>query len=201
MVRQTPLLSMWLHQCLVLAKRVLERGLLEGGLHADPAWHENSFQMGTTPPTQCSESTHGELSATFHRIMRVTQRSVRKSLVQLSASFRQVAACFCSTVFRDFRLSAQFPQDFPQSFPQSFRRTFRIKFRRTFQVSAGLSGRFPHRWVQRIAAKVLENPVLTVPLAGPQGRRVLRGPSTLQKLVRQTVCEQMLTNRATNNFL
>ena len=110
---------------------MLERGLLEGGLHADPPWHENAFQVGTTPPTQCSESTHGELSATFRGIMRVrtlTHGPSESPFVQLSATFRQVAACFCSRVLRDSYFphsfgtvsaglgggaSAKFPQDFP----------------------------------------------------------------------------------------
>ena len=91
--------------------------------------------------------------------------------VRKSLSDPQLSACFCGS-FWDFPLSAQFPQDFPFC-------------------------RVPHRCVQIIAAKVLENPL---PLAGPQGRRVLGGPSALQKLVRQTVGEQMFTNRATENF-
>ena len=123
-------------------------------------------------------------------------RSVRKSLVQLSASFRQVAACFCSGVLRDpptFRtVSADLPQDFPQDFPRKISAGLSTGF---FQVSAGLSPGVPHGCVQRIAAKVLGNPL---PLLS--GRRVLRGPITLQKLVRQTVCEQMLTKRPTENF-
>ena len=81
---------------------------------------------------------------------------------------------------KGFPLSARFLQDFPH------------------KAFGGLSVGFPHRCVQRIAAKVLENPV---PLAGSQGRRVPRGPSTLQKLVRQTVGKQMLTTRTTENFL
>ena len=64
-------------------------------------------------------------------------------------------------------------------------------------TSAGLSAGSLHRYVQKIAAKVLEN---RVPLTRSQGRRALRGPSTLQKLVRQTVGEQMPTNRLTENF-
>ena len=157
--------------------------------------------MGTTPPTQCSESI---LTGSFPQLSaescecessRTVRQRVPSDLVQLSAALRQVAACFCSSVSRDLPRSAQFSLDFPRS----FRRTFRIKFPQDFphKASAGFSAGFPHRRVQRIAAKVLENPV---PLVGPQGRRVLRGPTTLQKLVRQTVREQMLTNRATENF-
>ena len=46
MVRQTLLSSMWFHQCSLELGRVPEGGVrrggvLEGGLHADPAWHDN----------------------------------------------------------------------------------------------------------------------------------------------------------------
>ena len=95
----------------------------------------------------------------------------KSALIQHSATFRQVAACFCSSMLRIF--------------------TFRT-------VSAGLSAGFfrrtvhraqSFRWIfRRVSAQMrrellrsqsLEDPV---PLAGPQGRRVLRGASTLTEI-------------------
>ena len=130
-------------------------------MHADPAWRENLFQMGTTPPTQCSESTHGEFSATFRGIMRVrtvtgcgqevprpTLRnfpsSCRMLLEQRAQRFPLSAQSFRRTFGRIF--PTKFPQDFPHKVsaglsPQSFRRTFSTKFPQDFlhRVSAGLS--------------------------------------------------------------
>ena len=130
-------------------------------------------------------------------IMNAHARSVRKSL---SATFRKFPSS-CRMLLRQILRFSTFRRSF-RKVSAGFRRTFCRTFRRDFpqdlphKVSAGLSAGFPHRCVQSIAAEVLENPVL----AGPQGRRALRGPSTLQKLVRQTVREQMLTNRATEHF-
>ena len=122
-----------------------------------------------------------------HASMNAHARSVRKS------TFRNFpSSCRMLLRQRILRFSAQFPQEFPQDFPQSFRRfpqdvpqDFPQDFLQDFphKVSAGLSAGFPHRCVRSIVAEVLEN---LVPSAGPQGRRVLRGPSTLQKVVRQT---------------
>ena len=149
--------------------------------------------MRTNPSTQCSESTHGELSATFPGIMRArTQqlssescecersRMVRRTLThgpsenpssnfpQVSVKLPHASAAAYSETFH-----------FPLSFHRTFRRTFRkvsaglsaLSFRRTFQVSVDFPQCFrTDACVQRIAPKVLENPV---PLVGPQGRRVL----------------------------
>ena len=126
-------------------------------------------------------------------------RSVRKSLVQLSqisVKLPHVSASACPESFH-------FPHSFRRTFCRTFCRTFRRTLRRTLRVKfpPGFPQDFPsfHRTFRRVSAQMRAENCWT--LAGPQGRTVPREPSTLQKLVRQTVREQMLTNRATkNNF-
>ena len=122
--------------------------------------------MGTTQPTQCSESTHAhfpQLSAepcVCKRSRTVCQKVPRPT-------FRNIPSSCC-----------MFLQQRTQRFPLSA------------GPSAGLSAGLSTQslcWTFRrvsalmraehsIAARIHDNPV---PLAGPQGRIVLRGPSTL----------------------
>ena len=109
-------------------------------------------------------------------------RSVRKSLVQFSVSFRQVAACFCNSVFGEFRLSAQFLQDFPH------------------KGSAGLSKLpldFPQGFRTDACRQLLPKSLrIYCPWLGLKEGECATRTQCPAELVRQTVREQMLTNRA-----
>ena len=110
-------------------------------------------------------------SATFLGIVQV--RTLTHGLSECpSSNFHNFpSSCRMFLQQRVQRLSTFRTISAAQDIPQSFHRIFRTKFPQDFlhKVSAEHPAAFLHRCVQRIAAKVLENPV---PFPGPQGMRV-----------------------------